>query len=265
MTTFKLTIAYDGTAFVGWQRQAAGTSIQGLVEEAVSHLDGRQVDVAGAGRTDAGVHAIGQVASLRIERDIEPAVLVGALNARLPPAVRIVDAVVADDSFHARFDAVSKTYRYRIWSGAVMSPFERGFAWHVPTRLDVAAMDDAARHLEGSHDFAAFRSLGTETATTERLVRSSRVHAGRGDIGSLPPPELITYEVTGDGFLRHMVRAIGGSLVEVGRGRRDPDWLADVLASCDRDRAGRTAPPEGLFLVSVSYNGGLLPRKPNVA
>lgn len=245
MPSFRLIISYDGTAFVGWQRQASGESIQGLLEDALAVLDGREVPVAGAGRTDAGVHAISQVASVTLERDIDAATVVRAVNARLPPTIRITDAQEVPPAFHARFDARSKTYRYRVWNGDVMSPFERAYAWHVPAPLDERVMDDAARLLEGRHDFAAFQAAGTETNGTERTVFRSRIERA----GSL-----ITYEITGDGFLRHMVRAVIGTLVDVGRLRLPPSSIADVLASKDRARAGRTAPPEGLFLVRVDYD-----------
>ena len=247
MSVFKLTIAYDGTGFVGWQRQAEGVSIQGLLEDACAELDGRPVTVAGAGRTDAGVHALGQVASLALERAIDPAAVVRALNARLPPAVRVLEAHTMPDGFHARFSARRKSYRYRIANGPVLSPFERAYAWHVPApALDVGAMAGAAGVLEGRHDFKAFQGTGSETHGTERVVYSTRV--GRGESG------VITIDLSGNGFLRHMVRNIVGTLVEVGRGRRPADWVAEVLEAGDRALAGRTAPAAGLFLVSVEYD-----------
>lgn len=273
MATFKLTLAYDGTHYVGWQRQAAGPSIQGLIEAALHELDGGDVAVAGAGRTDAGVHALGQVASFSLRRTIEPDVLVRALNARLPADVRAlsVDAVAAD--FHARYTASTKAYRYRICDAAVVSPFERHFAWHVAGALDVDAMDGAARLLEGRHDFAAFAAAGGTTRTTERTVVRSRVtrtklsttedtvdteeqtglpsRVLRG--GDLHGGDLIVYEAAGDGFLRHMVRTIAGTLVEIGRRRWPIERLREVLASRDRGRAGPTAPARGLFLVGVEY------------
>jgi len=267
MATFKLTIAYDGTGFVGWQRQASGTSIQGLLEDALRELDGRYVDVAGAGRTDAGVHALGQVASVSLERAIDRLTLMRAVNSRLPESVRVVNAVDAAPGFHARFDARSKTYCYRIWNGEVMSPFERAYAWHVPSpTLDVAAMASAATLLEGRHDFAAFQAAGTDTRTTEREVFSSRARGGSDPLrGSGGPqqfhakaPGLITYEIAGAGFLRHMVRTIVGTLVEVGRGRRPAAWVSEVLRSRDRSEAGPTAPAEGLFLVSLEYRDGVV-------
>jgi tRNA pseudouridine38-40 synthase len=244
MPQFKITLAYDGGPFVGWQRQAAGTSIQGLIEDALRELDGRDVAVAGAGRTDAGVHAIAQVASFTLVRDAPPDVIVRLLNAKLPPEIRIGSAEEVPSSFHARFDAKAKTYRYRLWNTDVLNPFERAYAWHVMGPLDVGAMSRAARFVEGRHDFAAFQTGGA-VGTTDRVITSSTLRPGRDG--------LLTYDVTGDGFLRHMVRAIVGTLVDVGRGRQRPEWICDLIASRDRAQAGRTAPAHGLFLVRVDY------------
>ena len=250
MTTFKIILAYDGAGFVGWQRQASGTSIQGLLEDALRELDERDVPVTGAGRTDAGVHALGQVASFSLARAMAPDVLVRAMNARLPDAIRVLAATEAPAAFHARFDARKKTYRYRLWNGDVMSPFERAQAWHVSGALDVEQMAAAARLIEGRHDFAAFQGAGSATVTTEREIFSSRIAVadshGRACV--------IVYEITGNGFLRHMVRTIVGTLVEIGRGRQSAAWMGELLASRDRAGAGPTAPPEGLFLVGVEYD-----------
>lgn len=262
MPRFKLTLAYDGTAFVGWQRQAAGASIQGLLEEALAQLEKAPVAVEGAGRTDAGVHALGQVASITLSRDIDAATVRRALNGHLPPAIRVIDVTDAVDQFHARFSSSSKVYRYRLWNAEVVSPFERPFVWHLPApRLDEAAMDSAARLLVGSHDFASFQGTGAPTQTTVRTLFSSRVirhqlapaaawSTATGEAGAL-----ITYEVCGSGFLRHMVRNIVGTLIDVGRGRRTPESMVDVLADRSRTSAGDTAPASGLFLVRVSYEG----------
>lgn len=278
MPTFRVTIAYDGTDFVGWQRQATGRSIQGLLEDALRELDGRDVNVHGAGRTDAGVHALGQVASFTLDRVIAGEALVRAINARLPEAIRVLRAAEADSGFHARFGARTKTYRYRVWNADIADPFERAYVWHIPGPLDVDAMAAAARPLVGRHDFAAFQSTGTEVKTTERELFSLSVSAGVGstvvfarapaasvDARSGRPAatrRLIVFDVRGDGFLRHMVRTIVGSLVEVGRGRREVGWLSQVLASRDRGCAGPTAPASGLFLVAVQYEGHALADEP---
>ncbi len=271
MTTFKITLAYDGTDFVGWQRQASGTSgksIQGLLEEALRELDQRDVTVVGAGRTDAGVHARGQVASFSLVRSIEGPTLVGALNARLPRDVRVLEAETAPDTFNARFEATAKTYRYRIWNADVLDPFERRYAWHLIGTLNRDAMASAAKVIVGRHDFAAFQAAGGSARSTVREVFSSSIVAGLQPCsnddasrrmewaatgrGACEP--LITYEIAGDGFLRHMVRAIAGTLVEIGRGRRPIDWIGEVLAGRDRSHAGPTAPAEGLVLVAVEYS-----------
>ena len=257
MPLFKITLAYDGTDYVGWQRQANGVSIQGLIEEALLALDGREVTVAGSGRTDAGVHALGQVASFTIARAIAPDALVRALNASLPHAVRVLSAEAAPPAFHPRFGARTKTYRYRIWNGEVMNPFERRYAWHVPGALDVEAMRAAARVIEGRHDFAAFQSTGGDVTTTEREIFQSTIQSTIQSTFRNPQSAMLVYEVVGTGFLRHMVRTIAGSLVEIGRGRRPVAWMSDVLASRDRAAAGPTAPPQGLFLVRVEYGDAL--------
>jgi tRNA pseudouridine38-40 synthase len=266
--TFKIVLAYDGTDFVGWQRQASGTSIQGLLEEALRALDERDVAVHGAGRTDAGVHALAQVASFTLARAIRADIVLRALNARLPPSVRILDAVDVDPLFHARFAARAKTYHYRIWNGDVVNPFERGYVWHLAGAVNVDAMRTAALALIGRHDFAAFQAAGSATRTTVREITLCAIGTAAGAAGgdgrlvpatagsAMAPPcrgTSITVDVTGSGFLRHMVRTIAGSLVEVGRGRHEAGWLSQVLASRDRRRAGPTAPACGLFLVRVDY------------
>jgi tRNA pseudouridine38-40 synthase len=272
--TFKITLAYDGSEFVGWQRQANGVSIQGRIESALADLDDAPVAVAGAGRTDAGVHALGQVASFSLTRGIDGRTVRRALNATLPPSIRVSAIEEAPHGFHARFAAKSKTYRYRIFCGDVLSPFERAYVWHVPGALDVDAMRRSATLLEGTHDFAAFQSAGSDARNTTRHVFVSRVESTITEdtcyvssvVGfssrDLRGGALITYDITGNGFLRHMVRTIVGSLVEIGRGRRDERWLACVMASRDRREAGPTAPAAGLFLVGVHYDSDALADEP---
>lgn len=254
MPRFKLTVAYDGTGLVGWQRQASGPSVQSLLEDALTILDDAPVSVTGAGRTDAGVHALGQVASATLARQIDAATLVRAINAHLPDEVRVLDARETAPTFHPQFQATSKTYRYRLWTAAVVDPFEYRYVWHVPPpALDLSAMHAAAAMLEGRHDFAAFQTTGGAPGPTERHVFSARLTERPADD---PQPGLLVFDIRGDGFLRHMVRAIVGTLVEVGRGRRDAAWMRELLASRSRAQAGPTAPPAGLFLVRVDYDGG---------
>jgi tRNA pseudouridine38-40 synthase len=246
--TIKLTVAYDGTGYVGWQRQASGESIQGLIEDALALIDNRRVTVHGAGRTDAGVHATGQVASARLACAHDETTLLRALNANLPAAVRVFDVAVMPDEFHARFSATGKTYEYRIWNGPVVPPMLRLYTWHVPQPLDVAAMQRAADGLAGEHDFAAFQGTGSATHTSvRRMTAAAWRQASDGTL---------VFEIAGEGFLRHMVRSLTGTLVEVGHGRRPPSDLPRLLEMRDRGGAGRTAPPEGLFLVKVEYHTG---------
>lgn len=246
MRTLKLTIAYDGTQYVGWQRQAEGESVQGLLETALSRFEGAPVTVHGAGRTDAGVHALGQVASVSVHFDHDVRTLARALNAQLPDDVRVLDVAEVADGFHARFSATAKTYRYQMRPGVVAPPFDRAFVWHLAEPLDVDAMDRAARALLGTHDFAAFQSAGGDVRDAVRTLDRSQVARAEGG--------LVLYEVRGNGFLRHMVRAIVGTLVEVGRGRWPVADVAAILSGADRARAGATAPAHGLVLVRVDYD-----------
>ncbi len=254
MRTLKFTLAYDGTDYVGWQRQAEGRSVQGELEHALAEVEGRAVTVHGAGRTDAGVHALGQAASVRLAHDIDVGSLVRALNAKLPTDIRVVAAEQVDDRFHARFAARQKSYRYYLVAGAVSSPFTRAHAWHVPGSLDVAAMRDAGEGLVGRHDFAAFQAVGTDVESTVRTI--FRVSIGAQPlpgVSSFGETRLTAIDVVGDGFLRHMVRIMVGTLVSVGHGQRSVHAIGDVIASRQRERAGVTAPAHGLFLVAVDY------------
>jgi tRNA pseudouridine38-40 synthase len=250
MRMLKLTVAYDGAGYVGWQRQAEGTSIQGVLEEAIARVEGHEVTVTGAGRTDAGVHAIGQVASVRVTSTIACDNYVRALNVSLPPDIRVRRVEDAPESFHARFDARHKTYRYRILNAAIASPFEARYAWHVTFPLDIEAMRAALNFCVGEHDFATFQGTGSTVRDTIRTIERAEIaQATTTETGD--PLLLVT--VTGNGFLRHMVRNIVGTLVEVGRGRWPADEIPRLMAAKDRAEAGRTAPPQGLFLVDVAY------------
>jgi tRNA pseudouridine38-40 synthase len=245
--TLKLTLAYEGTAFAGWQRQPGERTVQALVEEALAAIDERPVAVVAAGRTDAGVHALAQVASAEVSTGLPPAVLVRALNVRLPDDVRVARVEEAPPGFDARRAARAKAYRYTIAQGEDPGPFVRRLVWHVPQPLDVAAMIEAAAALGGEHDFAAFQASGGDVKTSvRRLVQSRLVYEpGR--------PVYLRYEVTGTGFLRHMVRNIVGTLVDIGKGRWPATEMPAILGSRTRQRAGVTAPPQGLVLVRVIY------------
>jgi tRNA pseudouridine38-40 synthase len=244
MRTLKLTVAYDGTHYSGWQRQLNGLSIQQLIEEAFAPMLGRTPVVIGAGRTDAGVHALAQVASVELESGLAAVTIQRALNDRLPDDIRVLAVEDAPPGFHAQFRARNKTYKYRLVTAALMSPFDRWFAWHLPGRRDVALMRRAAAHLVGTHDFASFQASGSCARHTVRTLRRVDIVERDGEI---------TFEVEGDGFLRHMVRAIVGTLAEIGGGSRSPEAMAGILAARDRRAAGKTAPARGLTLVSVDY------------
>jgi tRNA pseudouridine38-40 synthase len=245
--TLKFTLQYDGTDYVGWQRQPNGASIQGVIEDALAPIEGGPVTVHGAGRTDAGVHALGQVASATVVNTLDERTLARALNAVLPLDVRVLSIEEAEPDFHARFRAVAKTYEYRIVNAPIASAFLRRYVWHIQQPLDLEAIRTAAGPLVGTHDFAGFQGAGTAAGSTVRTILALDIEDGAGF--DLP----FVIRVTGDGFLRHMVRNIVGTLVEVGAGRWDPWRLLAVLESRDRSEAGRTAPPQGLFLTHVGY------------
>jgi len=255
MRTIKLTVSYDGTDYVGWQRQARGRSIQGELERAFAEIEGRPVRVAGAGRTDAGVHALGQVASVQLAHRIETSALVRAINAKLPPDIRLLVAETVEADFHARYAARTKTYRYNLTTGPVASPFTLRYAWHVREPVDLDAMREAAARLQGCQDFAAFQAAGTEVASTVRTVHSVAIGSGAGALPTRTTVLLpaLAIEVVGDGFLRHMVRIMVGTMVEVGAGRVEAEAVSGIVASRTRERAGPTAPAQGLFLVAVNY------------
>ena len=246
MRHIRLVIEYDGTALHGWQRQANAPTVQQHLEEALAKLLQHEAPVVGASRTDAGVHARGQVASFRTERAIPLHGIRRGLNSLLPETIAVREADEVDDAFHARFSATGKHYRYTILVARDRSPRWRERAWHHPEPLDRARVRAGAAHLIGEHDFGAFRAAGCTAKTTMRRIDAVDVSEA-GD--------LVYLDVRGNAFLRNMVRIVVGTLTEVGTGRREPGQVAEILASRDRTLAGITAPAHGLELVAVTYDG----------
>jgi tRNA pseudouridine38-40 synthase len=249
--TLKLTLAYDGTAYAGWQVQPGQRTLQETLEAALTNITGTAIRVTASGRTDAGVHALGQVVSFNTESTLPADVIQRALNAELPHDMAVLDAADAPPGFHAIRDAARKRYRYVLDDGPVPDVFRRHYAWHYRQRLDAAAMHRAAQPLLGTHDFRSFESAWPQRTSSVRTV--FEISVARGLSGD---ENLIALEVEADGFLYNMVRAIVGTLVEVGRGSRSESWPAEVLAAQDRRVAGMTAPAHGLFLLRVEYNEG---------
>ncbi|HEX8370517.1 MAG TPA: tRNA pseudouridine(38-40) synthase TruA [Pyrinomonadaceae bacterium] len=248
---FKLLIQYDGTDFHGWQVQAGQRTVQGELQRVLSLLENAEVHVAGSGRTDAGVHAEGQVAGVKLARQFTPEKLRTAINGNLWRDVRILSVEKATDDFHARFSAKGKTYVYRVVNAPVMSPFWARYAHHEARPLDVGRMNDAARLFLGAHDWTAFSSAQSDSENKVRTITEFTVesHWDNRAKGSL-----IEFRITGEGFLRYMVRSIAGTLLEVGRGEKDFDTIQTAIVSRDRNLAGATAPAHGLTLLKVYYD-----------
>ena len=249
MRFLKLTLAYDGTGYAGWQVQPNQPTLQGTLEKALAQITGERIRAVASGRTDAGVHALGQVVGFATGCGLSLAAWRAALNAHLPDDMAVREVVEAPAGFHAVRDAVHKRYRYVIQDAPIRDVFARRYAWHVRQRLDAAAMDEAAQTLLGAHDFASFQASGSPRATSVRTVREIFVRRCGGE--SAQP---IVMEVEANGFLYNMVRNMVGVLFEVGRGARAVDWPAEVLAARDRAAAAATAPAHGLFLVRVDYD-----------
>jgi tRNA pseudouridine38-40 synthase len=245
MPRLKLTLEYDGTGYVGWQRQPNGVSVQEVVERALGELLGEPVSTEAAGRTDAGVHALGQVVAFDAPRALPLTAYTRGLSGLLPDDVSVVEAEEVPSGFDPRRWASGKRYRYLISNRPVRSPTRRRTHWELFAPLDVGAMDEAARHLVGTHDFAAFQAANCQARTSVRTLR---------ELALLATGDLVQFDFEGTAFLKHMVRNMVGSLVEVGRGQQPPSWVAEVLASHDRMRAGPTAPAHGLVLVEVGYD-----------
>lgn len=267
---WKVVLAYDGTEFHGWQVQPSCVTVQGELQGAIERVTGEAPLPQGSGRTDAGVHALGQVASFTLSAPIPKANLVRALNRTLPAAIRVLSAEIATDDFHARHSANSKTYQYRIFRGETCPPWQARYAYAFPRPIDLGAMEAAAGYVLGEHDFTSFAATDPDLIHRDGLQEDSRADP-RGNVRAIfrsewttqsaaalditmPSSEtMLIYHVRGDGFLHHMVRNLVGTFLEVGRGNLKSDQIPKILAARSRSCAGPTAPARGLFLTEVEY------------
>jgi tRNA pseudouridine38-40 synthase len=274
MRNFKITICYDGSEFFGWQLQPGKATVQGALVEVASRLTQENVQMFGSGRTDAGVHALGQVAHFKTASEsLDARGFLRAFNALLPASVRVVDAEEVGPKFNSRHDAVAKTYQYRIYRGKILPPFERKYVMHDPYPLDVAAMAEAARYFEGTFDFTSLAASTGDEELDEKRVTTRAVYSSQffarsfnslsrdgfltealsdEDAAKTDADELV-YVVRGKSFMRYMVRKMVGTLLDVGRGKLKAADIPEIIAAKDRSRSGATAPPQGLYLVSVEY------------
>lgn len=250
MTTFKLVLEYDGTHYAGWQRQSNVPTIQATLEDALAAIAQTRLTVVGAGRTDAGVHALGQVASFRTDRGLSQREWLRALNAHLPADISALSVDEVPDDFHARYSATGKLYEYHVMNRSERAALLRERAWTVYKPLDFSAMTEAAAYLRGAHDFSSFETAPTDNQNPHCRLQQLELRR-QGD--------LIILSFYADRFLKQMVRALVGTLVEVGRGKRTPSDMCTVLAARSRPAAGRTAPAHGLYLISVDYGDENIP------
>ena len=246
MRNIKLTIEYDGKDFNGWQKQPDKLNIQGTIEKAIEAVTGEETDLNASGRTDAGVHAIGQVANFKTNSKIPIEKIPVALNTKLKKTIRIINAEEVDDRFHSRLSCKRKTYRYVINNSEFSSALYRNLECHIPQKLDIDKMQEAAKYFEGEHDFKAFKASGTSSKSSVRTIYETKVY--KREDGR------ICIELTGNGFLYNMVRIISGTLVEVGICKIKPEEINKIINDGKRENAGKTLPPYGLFLVKVEYN-----------
>ena len=245
MINIRIIIEYDGKDFNGWQKQPNKLNIQGEIERAIEIITGEKVDVIGSGRTDAGVNALAQVANFKVsELKIPVDRLIYAINSQLKKTIRIIKAEIVDDSFHSRYAAKKKTYRYTINNSIAGSAIYRNMQYHYSFKLDEVKMNEGAKYFIGEHDFKAFKASGTSSKSSVRKIYDAKVYRD-GD--------LINIELTGNGFLYNMVRIIAGTLLEVGEGKISPKSIEDIIKDGSRKNAGKTLPPNGLCLVSVEY------------
>ena len=246
MRNIKLTIEYDGKEFNGWQKQPDKLNIQGTIEHAIKTITGEEVDLMASGRTDAGVHAWGQVANFKTNSNIPIEKIAIALNSNLKKSIRIKKAEEVDERFHSRLTCKKKTYRYVINNDEFPSAIYRNFETHIPYKLNIEKMKNAAKYFEGEHDFKAFKASGTSSKSSVRKIYKAEVIE--------MPNNRIYIELTGNGFLYNMVRIIAGTLVDVGMEKIQPEEIINIINSKDRSLAGKTLQPQGLFLLSVEYD-----------
>ena len=245
MRNIKLVIEYDGKEFNGWQKQPNKLNIQGEIERAIKQITGEEVDLTASGRTDAGVHALGQVANFKTNSNIPIEKIPIALNSNLKKSIVIKSAEEVEERFHSRLNCKRKTYRYIINNSKYGTAIYRNLETHIPMKLDIQKMQQAVKYFEGEHDFKAFKASGTSSKSSVRTIYKAEVR----DAGN----ERIYIELTGNGFLYNMVRIIAGTLVEVGMGKIEPQEIKTIIESQKRENAGKTLPPQGLYLVNVEY------------
>ncbi|MCY3826174.1 MAG: tRNA pseudouridine(38-40) synthase TruA [Candidatus Dadabacteria bacterium] len=245
MKNVKIIIEYDGTDYHGWQRQGDLPTVQKTIEDALGQITGENTKITGSGRTDAGVHAVGQVANFLTETRMDPETLRKALNSTLPGDISIIKAQEVPDGFHAQFSSRSKVYEYRIFNRPHPPALQRNMVWHIQEKLDTKKMREAAAYLEGTHDFSVFATTDITVKTTVRTVK--RIHVSKTHEGT------ILVEIESDGFLKRMVRMITGTLVQTGKGKLSPEEFGQILAEGQKTKNVFTAPPQGLFLKKVIY------------
>ena len=245
MRNIRLTIEYDGKDFNGWQKQPNKLNIQGTIEKAIEKITGEEIDLMASGRTDRGVHALGQVANFKTNSTLPIEKFPIAINSNMKSSIRIKDAKEVDERFHSRLSCKRKTYRYVINNSKYGSSIYRNLETHIPVKLDIEKMKEAVKYFEGEHDFKAFKASGTSSKSSVRIIYKAEVI----EIND----ERIWIELTGSGFLYNMVRIISGTLVDVGLGKIEPKEIKNIIESKDRQKAGKTLAPQGLFLVKVEY------------
>lgn len=244
MRNIKLIIEYDGKKFGGWQKQSNKLNIQGEIEKAIGEITGEKIELNASGRTDAGVHSLGQTANFKTNSTIDISKIPVAINSKLKQSIRIIKAEEVDERFHARYSCTGKKYRYIINNSKYGSAIYRDLEYYMPIKLNVEDMKESIKYFEGEHDFKGFKASGTSSKSSVRTIYSAKV---------IEDGERIIIELEGNGFLYNMVRIISGTIVDVGLGKIKPEEIPEIIESKDRTRAGKTLPPQGLYLVEVYY------------